>query len=295
MQTPKNNLRCKPDWLKAPLPGGDRYRQVRAAVSGNHLATVCSEARCPNLGECWNSGTATFMILGKICTRGCRFCAVTRGAGDGVDKAEPGRVAAAVKSMNLTYAVLTSVTRDDLPDGGGQQIADTIAAIRNNNPQMLVEVLTPDYQDAALETVLLATPTVFAHNIETVERLSPMMRHPKFEYQRSLRTLASVAAFKKGTGIITKSSIMLGLGEHQREVLLSMAHLRDAGVKILVLGQYLQPTKSHAAVVSFIPPETFNELASRGLEMGFEFVAAAPLARTSYRAAEAYIKSKNES
>ena len=293
MSSIPNKTRMKPDWLKVPLPGGGQYRRVRKAVHGNHLATVCSEARCPNLGECWNSGTATFMILGKTCTRGCQFCAVTRGTPTGLDADEPGRVAAAAASMKLDYVVLTSVTRDDLPDGGARQFADTIAAIRDTDATLMVEVLTPDYLGEPLHTVLDASPTVFAHNIETVERLSGVMRHRRFEYRRSLQALRDAAAYPRGEPVITKSSIMLGLGEQESEVLDSMRHLRDVGVKILVLGQYLQPTKAHAQVAAYISPDIFDDYAARGKEMGFDFVAASPLARTSYRAAEAYVKSKN--
>ena len=231
------------------------------------------------------------MILGNVCSRGCRFCAVTRGEGTPVDLEEPGRVAAAVRSMGLDYVVLTSVTRDDLSDGGARQFAETISAIRENEKSLMVEVLTPDYLDVPLRTVLDSAPTVFAHNIETVERLSGAMRHHRFEYKRSLETLRTAATVDDS--IITKSSIMLGLGENESEVLASMGHLREAGVKILVLGQYLQPTRQHATVAAFVPPEQFDDYAAKGREMGFEFVAASPLARTSYRAAEAYIKSKN--
>lgn len=287
----QNKKDCKPHWLKAPLPGGGQYRQVRTAVAQNRLATVCSEARCPNRGECWNSGTATFMILGSVCTRGCRFCAVEHGNGTSVDADEPTRVAAAAESMGLSYVVITSVSRDDLSDGGAAQFAHTVAAIRALNGNIRIEVLTPDYQGKALETVLKASPTVFAHNIETVERLSASMRHSRFQYRKSLETLCAAAHFSDDA--ITKSSLMLGLGETEREVLDSMGHLRDAGVKILVMGQYLQPTRKHAEVAAYITPEYFEMYAVRAYEMGFEYVAAAPLARTSWRAAEAYVKSRD--
>lgn len=282
----------KPAWLKAPLPGGVRYKEVRAAVSNNHLSTVCREARCPNMGECWNSGTAAFMILGNVCTRGCRFCAVTTGKnGADVDAAEPKRLADAVRNMGLDYAVITSVSRDDLKDGGAQQFAKTIDAIRENNAHVLVEVLTPDYQGEPLKRIVEALPTVFAHNLEVVERLSPQLRNSRFEYGRSLKTLADVA--RLNSRIITKSSLMLGLGETEKEVLASMGQLREAGVQILVLGQYLQPSSKHVPVVEYISPAQFEAFARHGEAMGFDYVAAAPLARTSYHAAEAYVRSKH--
>lgn len=206
-----------------------------------------------------------------------------------MDEDEPSRVADAVQKMNLDYAVLTSVTRDDLPDGGAAQFAQTISAIRQRNRDLLVEVLTPDYCGAALKMVLNAFPTVFAHNIEVVERLSPAMRHERFTYANSLRTLSEAHA--ENPGLVTKSSIMVGLGETAAEVEAGMKHLREVGVKILVLGQYLQPTRRHAKVERYVPPDEFDDMAKLGKTLGFDYVAAAPLARTSYRAAEAFVKS----
>jgi lipoic acid synthetase len=278
----------KPDWLKVKLPGGDRYRRVRGAVRGMELHTVCQEARCPNVGECWDAGTATFMILGDTCTRGCRFCAVTRGEPAGaVDADEPARVAAAASRMGLDYVVVTSVTRDDLADGGAAVFADTVAAIKALEPSPLVELLIPDLLGPHLEVVLDAGPDVLAHNVEVVERLTRTMRHSRFDYHRSLRVLEQAAA---RDGAITKSSIMVGLGETGEDVVATMRDLRGAGVRILVLGQYLQPTRAHAEVVQYVPPEQFDAWADRGRELGFEFVAAGPLVRTSYRAAEAFTK-----
>lgn len=278
----------KPSWLKVSLPGGERYRHVKRAVEDGGLHTVCREARCPNVGECWESGTATFMILGDTCTRGCRFCAVTRGDPEGrVDRGEPARVARAASRMGLDYAVVTSVTRDDLPDGGATVFADTVRELKALDPAPMVELLTPDYLDADLAVVLDSGPAVFAHNVEVVERLCPSMRHGRFTYARSLECLASAAA--KG-GSIVKSSIMLGLGETDEEVRRTMSDLRSAGVEILVLGQYLQPTRDHAGVVEYVPPERFDEWAREGEGMGFDYVASGPLVRTSYRAAEAYVK-----
>ncbi len=279
----------KPDWLRVPLPSGERFRSVRKTLANRSLHTVCEEAACPNKAECWNSGTATFMILGDTCTRGCAFCAVTRGEPGGtVDRLEPARVAKAAGEMGLEYVVLTSVTRDDLPDGGASVFAATIRSLRELDPVPRVEVLIPDYRDAPLETVLDARPDVAAHNIEVVERLSLQHRHRRFSFRRSLRVLEQIA----GAGVVAKSSIMLGLGETDEEVEAAMGELVSAGVRILVLGQYLRPTREHAPVLEYVPPETFERWAEMGRRMGFDFVAAGPLVRTSYRAAEAYVQQR---
>ena len=278
----------KPKWLKTRLIGGDAYRGVQHILQKHALHTVCQSAACPNRGECWGEGTATFMILGNACTRGCRFCAVARSASPPpVDPAEPRKVADAAAELNIDYAVITSVTRDDLPDGGAAKFAETVRALKSADPSPLVELLIPDYLGAALKTVLDATPDVLAHNIEVTRTLSPRMRHPKFEYKRSLEVLSS--AKDAAPDIITKSSIMLGLGEGTDEVMDAMADLRKHHVDILVLGQYLRPTLDNAEVIDYVPPETFDALAAAGLEMGFGYVAAAPLARTSYKAKEAYL------
>ena len=283
--------RPKPSWLKVPLPGGERYRRVKRAVERGGLHTVCSEAQCPNRGECWNAGTATFLILGDTCTRGCRFCAVTRGDPAGAaDAGEPARVARGAEQMGLDYAVVTSVTRDDLADGGASIFADTVRALRALDPAPRVEVLIPDYTGEALRAVIDAGPVVLAHNVEVVERLSASMRHPRFDYRRSLEVLERAGEAGAPRGLLTKSSILLGLGETRRELLATMRDLRRAGVAILVLGQYLRPTRDHAEVAEYVPPERFDELAALGGELGFDFVAASPLARTSYRAAEAYVR-----
>jgi lipoic acid synthetase len=254
---------------------------------------VCAEARCPNVGECWGAGTATFMILGDLCTRGCRFCAVLRGnQGGSVDLEEPERVKEAVVRMGLEYAVITSVTRDDLDDGGASVFATAIRAVKSLNPPVSVEVLTPDYIGGDLEIVLKAGPDVFAHNIEVVKRLTPSMRHAKFSYERSLECLSQARAFD--SHLKTKSSIMLGLGESDVEVEDAMADLLDVGVEILVLGQYLQPTRDHAEVVEYVHPGRFEEWALLGRSMGFGYVAAGPLVRTSYRAAEAYVRGSKD-
>jgi len=286
----KSSAIPRPDWLRAPLPSGETYGRVHRAVHGLHLSTVCEEARCPNRGECWNSGTATFLILGNSCTRGCRFCAVhTSPLPSPPPPDEPARVVCAAHAMALSYVVVTSVTRDDLPDGGASVFADVISALKTMPSSPLVEVLTPDYTGEPLQRVLRETPDVFAHNVEVVERLSPRMRHSRFTFAGSLRCLEEAATLGHP---ITKSSIMLGIGETGDEVLAAMAQLRSVGVKLLVLGQYLQPTAANAPVERYVHPDEFADLARRGEEMGFSFVAAGPLVRTSYRAAEAFVKSR---
>lgn len=265
------------------------YRHVRQTLHTRGLNTVCEHARCPNLGECWSSGTATFMILGDVCTRGCRFCAVQAGRPSGEpDPSEPGRVATAASAMSLRHAVVTSVTRDDLPDGGARIFAGTVAALKALDPPPSVELLIPDLLDSALEVVVRSGPDVLAHNIEVVARLTAGLRHRRFSYERSLRVLDQ--ARRLDNGLLTKSSIMLGLGETDDEVAGAMADLRSVGVDILVLGQYLRPARENTEVRAYVPPETFAGLEARAYEMGFGFVASSPLARTSYRAAEALQK-----
>jgi len=265
---------------------------VRKAVSSCGLHTVCEEARCPNVGECWNAGTATFLILGDACTRGCAFCAVARCAsGAPSDPGEPERVARAAAEMALEYAVVTSVTRDDLADGGASIFAATVAALRRLEKPPLVELLTPDYSGGPLEAVVDSAPDVFAHNIEVVERLTPALRHRRFDYRRSLACLGAAKA--RRPSLVTKSSILLGLGERGEELEATMRDLRAAGVDILVLGQYLRPTPKNAEVVEYVPPEKFEEWRLCGLELGFDFVAAGPLVRTSYRAAEAFVRGRS--
>jgi lipoyl synthase len=281
----------KPPWLKAPLPGGPGYLRVRGAISAGGLHTVCQEAHCPNVGECWNAGTATFMILGDTCTRGCRFCAVGRGAGGTTpDPDEPRRVAEAAAEMGLDYAVVTSVTRDDLDDGGASIFAATVTALRALPKPPLVELLTPDYLGAPLGMVVDSRPDVFAHNIEVVERLQPALRHGRFGFRRSLAALEAAKA--RDAALVTKSSIMLGLGETEEEVDAAMRALRTAGVGILALGQYLRPTPRHAEVVEYVAPSRFASLKARGEELGFDYVASGPLVRTSYRAAEAFVRGR---
>jgi lipoic acid synthetase len=275
----------KPAWLKVRRPGGGAWRDVRRALGAGRLHTVCEEARCPNRAECWGAGTATFLLLGDTCTRGCAFCAVRRGTPAAVDPREPERIARCAADLGLRYVVLTSVTRDDLDDGGADAFARAIAAVRALPAGPRVEVLVPDYAGGALRTVVDARPDVLAHNVEVVSRLTPGARHPACSYARSLATLAE--ARRLAPDMMLKSSLLLGLGEGRDEVLEAMRDLRGAGVDALVLGQYLQPTPRNAAVVRYLAPEEFAELRERAREAGFATVVAEPLARTSYRAAEA--------
>jgi lipoic acid synthetase len=274
----------RPAWLRASAPAGDNWRELEALVERLGLHTVCQSAACPNLGECWNRRTATFMILGNVCTRRCGFCAVRKGVPLAVDCDEPRRVAQAVATLGLRYAVLTSVSRDDLQDGGAELFALTIRAIRERLPLCRVEVLTPDFQGsrAAVDVVLEAAPDVFNHNLETVPRLYRQVRSGA-SYERSLDILARVKQARPG--IPAKSGLMLGLGETSEEVLVSMQDLRAQAVDILTLGQYLRPSPEHLPVFCYIPPEEFADLRQRGLQMGFRHVEAGPLVRSSYHAA----------
>ncbi len=277
----------KPPWLRVRLPEGEAYRQVRHAVSRGGLHTVCEEALCPNLGECWGAGTATFLILGDRCTRGCRFCAVTRDAAPAAPSTDEGaRVAEAVREMKIRYAVITSVTRDDLPDQGAAAFRQVVSALKRLESSPRVELLIPDFDEPRLESVLNAGPDVLAHNVEVVARLTPRLRHPAFSYRRSLDVLTNAKRLKRE--VITKSSILLGLGETDDEIRRTMGDLREAAVDILVLGQYLRPTRGNIEVSEYVPPEAFDRWRREGETMGFAFVAASPLARTSYKAREAF-------
>ena len=282
----------KPQWLKTKPPSGDNYRRLRLISSELGLHTVCEEAKCPNIGECWGGGTATFMLLGEVCTRGCRFCAVESGNPNRVvDEFEPVKIAMALEKMNLSYVVLTSVDRDDLPDGGAAHFAKTIIETKKKNPGMLIEVLTPDFAGnlVAVKTIVDAKPDVYAHNIETVRRLQKTARDGRAGYEQSLRVLEAVKKFNPD--IFTKSSIMLGLGESRDEVVESMKDLRKIGVDVLAIGQYLRPSSWHLKVQEYIPPETFEEYKQIGESLGFSYVAAGPLVRTSYRAGEFFVES----
>ncbi len=283
-------MQRKPDWLKVKLPGSGEFPEVKSILRHYRLHTVCEEARCPNLGECWGSGTATIMILGDLCTRSCRFCATKTGNPHGfIEEDEPLRTALAVKEMELDYVVLTSVNRDDLPDGGSEHFAKTIKTIKEHAPSALIEVLIPDYLDENLKKVVDAKPDVLGHNVETVRRLTPLVRDKRFSYERSLNVL--LQAKEIDPNIYTKSSIMLGLGETREEIVETMEDLRSVRVDFLTLGQYLRPTPRHYPVARFVPPEEFKEYESLGLKMGFKYVASGPLVRSSYRAAEFFISS----
>lgn len=271
----------KPNWLRVKLPTGPEYRKVRGLVDQHKLHTICESGNCPNMGECWGAGTATFMILGNICTRSCRFCAVATGRPLAVDWNEPERVAESVKLMSVKHCVITSVDRDDLKDGGSIIWAETVKAIRRISPGTTIETLVPDFQGKweNLERIIEVAPEIVSHNVETVERLTKQVR-VQAKYHRSLEALKRLT----DGGMKTKSGIMLGLGEKKEEVIESMDHLREAGVSILTLGQYLQPTPKHHPVVEFVHPDLFEELRVIGLDKGFRFVESGPLVRSSYHA-----------
>ena len=276
----------KPMWLRAQLPGGGDYEATRANISGNRLHTVCEEAQCPNLGECWARGTATIMILGDVCTRACGFCNVTTGrpyAAPSPD--EPRAVAEAAKSMRLRHVVVTSVTRDDLPDGGAAHFAETIAELRQALPESAVEVLTPDFRGNAdaVRVVVEARPDYFNHNVETVPRLYDYVR-PGSRFERSVAVLREAKSIDPG--VVTKSGLMLGLGERSDEVVDVLQRLRDAGVEIITIGQYLQPKREKLDVVEYVRPEVFDEFRRIGEALGFRAVFSGPFVRSSYMADE---------
>ncbi len=270
-----------PSWMRRPIATDEQYPDVQKLLASLQLNTVCASAKCPNRHECWNRGTATVMILGNTCTRNCRFCNVNTGKPEPVDAGEPARVAEAAKRLNLKHIVITSVTRDDLPDGGANAFAVTIRAVKEAMPGASVEVLTPDFVEH-LDTVLDAKPDVFNHNVETVKRLQAVIR-PQASYEKSLATLRKAA--ERG-GVQVKSGLMLGLGETDEEIFQCLEDLYTAGVRLLTLGQYLAPTRDHYPVERFISPEHFDVLAVRARAIGFEGVAAGPLVRSSYRADE---------
>ncbi len=274
-----------PPWIKKRLPASPRVDETRRILERHGLSTVCRSAHCPNTGECYANGTATFMILGEVCTRSCRFCAVRAGEPSMPDPSEPGRVAAAAKEMGLRHVVVTSVTRDDLEDGGAAHFAAVIEAVRAMNPRAAVEVLVPDFKGraASVRTVIDAGPDVFNHNVETVPRLYDKVR-PGADYQVSLSALR--LAKRYGPDMLTKSGLMLGLGERREEVEAVMGDLRGAGCDILTIGQYLSPSPEHLAVVEFIEPAAFDGYRETGLRMGFKAVASGPFVRSSYNALE---------
>ena len=290
---PAKHYSKKPPWLKVPFPGGDRYSWIKSRSTRLNLSTVCEEANCPNIGECWNGGTATFMLMGDTCTRGCRFCAVKSSKyPPALDADEPSKLAGTIKKMNLNYVVLTTVNRDDLPDQGASHIARCIKATQRTSPRLLIEMLMPDFrgEKELVQQIIDASPAVLAHNLETVRRLTPEVRDYRADYDQSLEVLRYLKTnCPEG---YTKSSLMLGLGESRREILQAMDDMRDAGVDFLTIGQYLQPTRKHLKVLKFLHPDEFNELGQIGDKMGFDYVAAGPLVRSSYKAAEFYIERK---
>ena len=274
----------KPGWLKIRLHRTPEWAETRQIIEKHHLHTICSSGRCPNQAECWSRRTATFMILGDICTRGCRFCATQTGRPEAPDPAEPQHIAESVSLMKLRYLVVTSVTRDDLPDGGAAHWAATVKAIREKNPDAVIELLIPDLdaRPELIDTVVASKPDIIGHNIETVERLTPVVRS-RAKYRTSLETLRYLSS----RGVVTKSGLMVGLGEDDAEVLQTLHDLRDAGVRIVTLGQYLRPTLEHYPVAAYITPEKFDWYRLQALEMGFSYCASAPLVRSSYMAEEA--------
>lgn len=278
---PAQDTPRKPDWLRVKLPVGKEYRHVRSLVDEHKLHTICESGNCPNMGECWGAGTATFMILGNICTRSCSFCAVATGRPLAVDMDEPNRVARSVKLMGVKHCVITSVDRDDLKDGGSEIWAETVRAIRRESPGTTLETLIPDFKGQwyNLERVLEVRPEVVSHNLETVKRLTRQVRI-QAKYDRSLECLRRISE----AGLRTKSGIMLGFGETEEDVVKAMQDLYDVGVHVLTLGQYLQPTKAHHPVIEWVTPGQFKYYQEIGLKMGFKYVESGPLVRSSYHA-----------
>ncbi len=280
----------KPDWLKVKLPRGEGYERIKHLVKELKLATVCEEARCPNIAECWGGGTATVMLMGEVCTRACRFCHVKVGSPPPLDPEEPENLARAVREMELEYIVVTSVNRDELADGGASHFAAAITALKRESPKTTVEVLIPDFQGShpALETVAKARPHVVAHNVETVERLTPTVRDRRASWKQSLEVLAYLK--QRPERLYTKTSIMVGLGETDEELDQAFRQLREVGVDVLTLGQYLQPSQFHLRVERFASPEDFARLQKLAEAYGFLYVASGPLVRSSYRAAEFFMR-----
>jgi lipoic acid synthetase len=281
----------KPRWLKAKLPGGELYDETRRAVQDNRLHTVCQEAQCPNLGECWSRGTATIMILGDVCTRACGFCAVKNGRPTELDLDEPERTANAVALMKLKHVVITSVARDELKDGGAAVWAETVAAVRRRNPKTRIEILVPDFlgNRESWKLVFDSKPDIFNHNTETVPRLAPKVRSVA-RWDRTLEILRAA----KAVGLVTKSGLMLGLGERDEEVKETLGALRQAGVDIITLGQYLQPSPAHLPVESYISPERFEDWKRFGIELGFKVFESGPMVRSSYHAEEQSLRFSSE-
>ncbi len=274
-------IKGKPDWLKIRVPKGTNYTRLKGIVTGYGLHTICSSGQCPNMGECWGAGTATFMIAGEICTRSCKFCATRTGKPLPLDPEEPSKIARSVKLMNLRHAVITSVDRDDLKDGGSGHWAETIREVKKENPGITIEVLIPDFNGKAelINQIADAGPDIISHNLETVERLTPLVRS-RAKYQTSLKVIELIEAEVK----VSKSGIMLGLGETRDEILQTMDDLVNKGCEIFTMGQYLQPTKAHLEVSEYIHPDEFALLKEEGLKRGFRIVESAPLVRSSYHA-----------
>ena len=283
---PALHTESKPDWIKVRLPNDPKFWSTKSMITDLNLVTVCEEAQCPNRWECWGQGTATFMIAGEKCTRACGFCAVKTARPDALEADEPQRVAEATKRLDLKHVVITAVARDDLRDGGGEHFKNVINEVRRVNPGIIIEVLTPDFNDKdfALEMCMSARPHIFNHNLETVERLTPIVRS-RAKYQRSLTVLKKAKAIAGGK-VVTKSGLMLGLGEKEEELYQAMDDLLAHDVTVLTLGQYLRPTPRHLPVVDYIKPEKFEEYKKVALEKGFRHVASGPLVRSSYHAAD---------
>jgi lipoic acid synthetase len=285
----------KPNWLKVRAPAGENYNRIKNMLGELKLATVCQEAKCPNMGECWSGGTATFMLMGDVCTRGCKFCHIKTSARPGnLDPLEPEKVAYSIAQMDLEYVVITSVDRDDLADQGSNHFARTIRTIKKLDPELIVEILTPDFRGnrECVDLIVESQPDVFAHNVETVERLQKKVRDPRANYQQSLSVLRMVK--EKNPKTYTKTSLMLGLSETDEEVLQTLKDLRDIECDVITFGQYLQPTPKHLKVEEYVTPEKFKHWQTVAESMGFLYVASGPLVRSSYRAGEFFMKGKIE-
>ncbi|MGB0589450.1 MAG: lipoyl synthase [Myxococcota bacterium] len=294
----KKPRQAKPPWLKVRAPGGGRYESIKRRLEGLNLHTVCQEAQCPNIGECWDGGTATIMLMGGTCTRGCRFCAVqTSPAPPALDPNEPRNAAEAVVAMGVDYIVMTSVNRDDLADGGAAHFAETVVELKQRDPDLMVEVLVPDFQgnSAAIDILAASGPEVIAHNVETVRRLSRAVRDARASFDQSLQVLRDVKRAGRGKGpkgsdILAKTSIMCGLGETEEEVISAMTEVREAGCDVITFGQYLQPSGRHIEVSEYVTPEVYERYAEVARSLGFAYVASGPLVRSSYKAAEFYLR-----
>ncbi len=282
----------KPEWVKTRLPGFGHFKDVKSLLKGFGLHTVCESALCPNLGECWAEKSTTIMIMGNICTRGCRFCSVKKGNPNPLDPEEPLKVALVIKGLGIEYAVITSVDRDDLPDYGAGHYSETVKKIKKLNPEIKVEVLIPDFDlnQEAIERVVNSGPDVIAHNVETVRRLTSFVRDKRAGYEKSLGILRKIKEISHG--MITKSGIIIGLGEEEEEIIETMKDIKKAGCEIITIGQYLRPTKKNLPVKKYYSPQEFGKFQKIGYDMGFKFVASGVFVRSSYKAKEGYIMAK---